>query len=124
MGNKDYFKKEKKSFGYAFSGMAVFFRETRHAKVHFLATALVIALGLYLKVSITEWIALTICIALVFSLEAINSALEYTVDLASKEYHVLAKKAKDVAAAAVLIASLFCVVVAVLIFGPKLLELI
>ena len=60
-----------------------------------------------------------ICIALVISLEAVNTALEYLTDLVSPERHPLAGKAKDVAAAAVLIAAIGSAIVGLLIFVPK-----
>jgi diacylglycerol kinase len=115
--NKDnYLQKEKKSFGHAFRGVAIFFAETSHAKIHLLATILVIIAGFWFDVNTNDWLALILAMALVWVAEAFNSAIEYVVDLASPEYHILAKKAKDVAAGAVLIASLFAVVVAVLVF--------
>jgi diacylglycerol kinase len=67
-----------------------------------------------------EWVALVICIVLVLALEAVNTALEYLTDLVSPEYHPLAGKAKDVAAAAVLIAAIGAVWVGILIFMPYL----
>lgn len=118
-----YLKKRIKSFGHAFSGVAIFFRETPHARVHFIATILVIAAGLLLGVSTNEWLVLIICIVLVLALEAVNSALEYLVDLVTEDFHPLAKKAKDVGAAAVLIAATGSVAVAAMVFIPKLIAL-
>ncbi|MGB0432180.1 MAG: diacylglycerol kinase family protein [Bacteroidia bacterium] len=113
-------KKEIKSFGHAFKGVATFFCDTSHAKFHLLATIIVIVGGFILKVEKFEWLILILTMALVWVTEALNSALEYAVDLASPDYNEIAKKAKDVAAAAVLIASIFAVLIALILFIPKL----
>jgi diacylglycerol kinase len=80
-------------------------------------------MGWYLEITKTEWILSLFCIALVLSLEAINSAIEYLVDLASPDFHPLAKKSKDIAAAAVLIAAIFALIIGLLIFLPYLNEI-
>ena len=67
-----------------------------------------------------EWVAISICIALVLALEALNTALEYLTDLVSPEYHPLAGKAKDAAAAAVLLVALGAIVVGLIVFIPHL----
>ena len=107
------------AFKYAISGVICFFKETVHARIHALATFLVLFFGFYFQLQNLEWVIILLCVALVLSLEAINSAIEYAVDLASPEHHELAKKAKDVAAAAVLMASVFSFIIALLIFIPK-----
>jgi len=109
-----------RSFGYAFRGIATLFREQVNARIHLLAVILITALGWWLGLSVGEWCDIFICMALVIMAEAINTAIEYLVDLASPEYHVLAGKAKDVAAAAVLLSVIFCAMVWALIFVPKL----
>lgn len=115
-----YFRKRIESFGYAFQGLFDFFSGRHpHAMIHLLAVVLVTVAGFLCRISQTEWMLVLLCFALVLSLEAINSALEYLVDLASPEYHPLAKKAKDMAAAAVLIAAMITVIIAGLIFFPK-----
>lgn len=96
--------------------------EGAHARIHLLAVALVSILGYHFDISRSDWVDLILCFALVLGLEAINSAIEYVVDLASPEYHDLAKKAKDVAAASVLIAAIFSVIIAILIFSPHLFD--
>ena len=108
------------AFKHAFSGLTIFFSETFHARVHLIAALAVMCLGLYFSISSQEWIAIVLCIALVFSLEAVNSAIEYTVDLACMEENELAKKAKDVSAGAVLVSALFSCIIAAIIFIPYL----
>ena len=107
------------SFRYAFKGMAALFAGQANARIHLLAAAAAAAAGFYFNISAGEWIAVVICIALVISLEAVNTALEYLTDLVSPERHPLAGKAKDVAAAAVLIAAIGSAIVGLLIFVPK-----
>jgi len=117
-----FLKQRLRAFYFAIEGIKTFFRESPHAKIHGLAALLVIALGAYLECTIHEWLALIVSIALVLGMEALNSAIEYTVDLISPEQHPLAKKAKDVAAAAVLICALFALVIGIIIFVPKIIH--
>src|SRR5688500_14374629 len=94
-----------KSFTYAFQGFKTAFLEQRNMKIHAAATLVVIALGFYFKVSSFDWMILLILIALVIAFELMNSALENLTNLVTKEHHPLAGKAKDMAAAAVLVVS-------------------
>ena len=112
-------KKRINAFGFAFSGIWTLFNESVHARMHALAIIAVTLFGFWTGVSTTEWIAIIFCFALVLSLEAVNSAIEYLTDLVSPQYHELAKKTKDVAAAAVLVSAIFSVIIALLIFIPK-----
>lgn len=91
-----------------------------NARIHLLASIVVISTGIYVELSAQEWLWIALAIALVWILEAINTAIEALVDLASPDFHPLAGKAKDIAAAAVLIASIFAVIVGIIIFFPKL----
>ncbi len=93
-------------------------RNQPHARFHALATALVIVAGLVAKLSRTEWCLLILSITLVWVAEALNTAVEYVTDLASPEIHPLAKKAKDVAAGAVLCAALGAAGLGLIIFWP------
>ncbi|MFN0174291.1 MAG: diacylglycerol kinase family protein [Saprospiraceae bacterium] len=114
-------KKRASSFRYAFQGLVDLFKSQANARIHGAAAAAVVLAGFYFQISRTEWIAVTLCILLVFSLEAMNTAIEYLTDLVSPDFHPLAGKAKDVAAAAVLLAALGAVLVGLLIFLPKVL---
>lgn len=106
------------SFRYAFRGLSDLFRSQPNARIHLLAAAFAVALGFYCGISRMEWVAISICIALVLALEALNTALEYLTDLVSPEFHPLAGKAKDAAAAAVLLAALGAAAVGLLVFIP------
>lgn len=109
-----------RSFGYAFTGLAVLLRTQRNARIHTAAVLVVIGVGLLLRLSRIEWLAVTLICTLVLCLEAVNTALEAVVDLASPELHPLARRAKDVAAAAVLLAALGALVIAALLVLPRL----
>ncbi len=106
------------SFRHAFAGIATLLREQHNARIHLLATVAVVALAFWLEVSRLEWLALLIAIALVWVAEALNSALEYLCDAAVPEAHDLIAKAKDVAAAAVLICAAIAALIGLLVFVP------
>ncbi len=112
------------AFTHAIAGIKTFFSETFHARIHLIASILVVLLSFWLNLQPLEWISVIICITLVFVAEAINSAIEYSVDLSTPNQHPLAKKAKDVSAAAVLLAAIFSVIIALIIFYPKIANLL
>ena len=116
------FHKRLKSFHYAFKGLQDLVRNQPNARIHLLFAVSVIFAGLYFQISRPEWLAVTICIFMVISLEAVNTALEYLTDLVSPEYHPLAGKVKDAAAAAVLIAAIGAAIVGLMIFVPKIMN--
>jgi diacylglycerol kinase len=109
-----------KSFYFAYKGIADLF-SGRHpnAIIHLLAVVVVSIAGFSFDLSASEWLFIVLCFIIVIALEAVNSAIEYVVDLASPEYHPLAEKAKDMAAGAVLIAAMGAFIIAVIIFLPK-----
>ena len=108
------------AFGHAFRGWGHVLKTQQNAWIHSLVAILVVALGLWLKLSTVEWAILVITIAMVFTAEFINTAIEAVVDLASPMQHPLAKVGKDVGAGAVLISALAGVVVGLLVLGPPL----
>lgn len=93
-------------------------------KIHCMAMVLVIAAGLILKLSITEWCICLVLFGVILALELVNTAIEAVVDLVTEEYRPLAKLAKDTAAGAVLIASIMAAGTGILIFLPKVLRLV
>lgn len=107
-----------KSFTYAFAGIRAASKE-QNFRFHLLAALAVIILAFITGISALEWLVLVLIMALVLSLEMINSAIERVVDLTTTEIHPLAKLAKDLAAGAVLIAALASVVIGLIIFIPK-----
>ena len=113
-----------KSFGYAFEGIAESFRVGRNFKVQLGFAVLAVILGVVLRIEPVEWAAVVICIGVVLGGECVNTAVEAIVDLASPDYHELAKRAKDCAAGGVLICSFASVAVAAFVFLPKIISMI
>ena len=106
----------------ALNGLGVLLVEQHNARVHFVVTICVLALGLLTGLTGLEWILVFAAIALVWMAEAFNSALEYLADAAMPESHQLIGKAKDVAAAGVLISACFAVLVGLWVFIPGLMR--
>ena len=100
----------------AFSGIFAAFRSETHLKIHAAAACAVIAAGVWLRISRGDWVVLSLTIAAVIALELVNTAIERTVDLVTKEWHPLAKQAKDTAAGAVLVMAMASVIIGILIF--------
>src|SRR5487761_2065714 len=107
-----------RSFGHAFRGLRVLLQTQHNARIHAVATLLVVAAGVLFGISPVEWALVALAVAGVWAAEALNTAIEFLVDLASPELHPLAAKAKDVAAGAVPVAGIGSRVVAVVVFGP------
>lgn len=108
------------SFRYALAGLRTLLLTQHNAWIHAAATVVVAASGLVLGLSRAEWCWLVLAMTLVWVAEALNTALEFLADAVTQEFHPLILQAKDVAAAAVLIAAIGAVVVGLLVFGPHL----
>jgi len=106
----------------ACAGIATLLKSQTNARVHALATVVVFALGMVLGLPLADWCWIVAAVAWVWIAEALNSALEFLADVASPEWDPLVKKAKDVAAAAVLIAVFAAVMIGLLVLGPPLLD--
>ena len=113
-----------KSFGYAFEGIFTGIKKERNMQIHCLAMLCVVAAGFVFRISVSEWCICLILFGMILSLELVNTAMEAVVDLVTEERRPLAKLAKDTAAGAVLIAAIMAAGVGLLIFVPKVLELI
>ncbi len=113
-------KKRMKSFAYAFHGFSYLLRDEHNARIHLIAAILAIFLGFILDISNPEWIAIIIAIGFVFAMEMVNSAIEALCDFVSPEHREIIKKAKDVAAGAVLMAAMTAAMIGIIVFGPKL----
>jgi len=112
------------AFKNAFNGLKYVFTTQRNAKIHLLISFLVIFCGIFFNISLSQWTVLALVIGLVWAAECMNTGVEKLTDLASPEYHILARIAKDCAAAAVLMASATAVVVGLIVFIPRLLIVI
>jgi diacylglycerol kinase (ATP) len=108
------------AFGHAFRGWWYVLRTQHNAWIHSVFASAVILVGLWLGLKPFDWAVLVLTIAMVFTAEFINTAIEAVVDLAMPVHHPLAKVGKDVGAGAVLIAALAGVVIGLLIIGPPL----
>lgn len=113
------------SMEFAITGVLTAFKEERNMRKHSVSAILAFVAGLIFQISAIEWLFLFLAIFLVISFEIINSAIENVVDLAS-DYHfsMLAKNAKDMAAGAVLVVSGYAVMTGLIIFVPKIWQMI
>lgn len=112
------------SMRFAINGLKILWQEQHNSRVHLVAAFVVVMLGLVLSLSSIQWIALLLLIALVWVSEALNSAVEYLCDRVTTEQDPLIGKAKDVAAAGVLIASLVAAVGGFILFIPTILHVL
>ncbi|MBL6964469.1 MAG: diacylglycerol kinase family protein [Bacteroidetes bacterium] len=113
-----------KSFVYAHQGIIFLFKSQGNVIIHSIAAALAILMGILLKISMLEWCLIFFAIGFVFVTEAINTAIEQFIDFISPSYNVSAGKAKDLAAGAVLFSAVTALIVGLIIFVPKLVDLI
>lgn len=97
-------------------------RTQQNAWIHAIATVTTVLMALWLQLPTRDWAVLILTIAMVWTAEFLNTALEIVVDLASPELHPLARVGKDVGAAGVLIAAASAVIIGLLLMGPPLLE--
>lgn len=111
------------SFKYAFNGLKTAAKNEPNFRIHLTFSAATLILAIMLKLTIAEWLLLLFTIAFVLILELLNTAMEAIVDLVSPEIKDHAKIAKDVSAAAVLIAALLSAIVGFVLFYPKLIAL-
>ena len=121
-------------FDHALAGVFAALKSEKSIKVAFLYTIAVVALGFLLAISATEWALLILALGLIFATEYLNTAIEYAVDLSTDDILVKelnrdpilenAKRAKDIGAASALIATCVVGIITLIIFVPKLFELI
>ena len=112
------------SFGYAFQGIWSSFRTERNMKIHVFIMILVVLLGIFLHISVTEWMICIILFALVIGAELFNTAIEAVMDMISLEKSSQAKLAKDVSAGAVLVFAIASIIVGLIIFVPKIIDIL
>lgn len=112
------------SVGHAMDGIQYTANHERNFRIEILFAVMVSIMSFLLRVSVMEWCILVFVIGMVLALEMVNTAVERCVDLVTKDYKELAKIAKDVAAGAVFIMSMFSVIIGILIFLPKIIILL
>jgi diacylglycerol kinase len=107
-----------RSFAYAFRGLGVMLRSQHNAWIHAVATVAAIVAGVFFRIDRGDWIALVLAVVAVWTAEALNTAFEFLADATNPSFHPLVGKAKDVAAAAVLVTAIGAAVVGTLVFWP------
>ena len=122
-GWRDEIQNRYRSFRAALRGFGWLILSERHFQLHLVAAVAAILLGLILGLTGVEWAILVVTIGFVLVAEAINTAIEHTIDLTVHQIHPLARTAKDIGAAAVLIAAAISVLIGCFLFVPKLIVL-
>lgn len=124
--NSDYNDKNKfksrnviRSFQYAIQGITHTVIKERNMRIHVSVSVVVLIASFVLKLSAIEWLFILFAIGGVIALELVNTAIERIVDLVTKDYHPLAKQAKDIAAGATFVYAILSVIVGIIIFLPK-----
>jgi len=112
------------SFLNAWHGMMRVLPRQRNFMIEISITLMVFAAGFLFRIDAVAWCIILICIGVVIAFEAINTALEHLADAVNPETHPLVGKAKDVAAAAVLIASIVAGIVGIIIFAPRIIAIL
>lgn len=110
------------SFKFAIQGLKEAMINEPNFQIHIFLGLMAVIFGFVLGLSTAEWIILVFTIAFVLVLELFNTAIEAMVDLLSPKRHPKAKVAKDVSAAAVFVSSMVAIIVALVLFAPKILE--
>ncbi|HMB65812.1 MAG TPA: diacylglycerol kinase family protein [Patescibacteria group bacterium] len=107
-----------KSFLYAFKGLSKTWREEKNLQVQSLAALLILVLAFYLRISSGEWLAVIFAIALVLTMEMINSAVERITDVLKPRINGYVKEIKDIMAGAVMLASVTALIIGLIVFLP------
>ncbi len=113
-----------RSLGHALRGGATLLKTQPNARIHLVATAVVVVAGAGWGISPGEWALVLVACALVWLTEALNTALEFLADEVSRERREGIKRAKDVAAFAVLVAAGAAVGVGAAVFGPRIVAML
>jgi len=111
------------SLGYALNGLRLFFSKEQNGQIQSVVAILVIVAGFAFHISLTEWMIMLVCIALVLALEMMNSVIEKLTDHLHPTRHDQVKWVKDVAAGAVLWAAIISAIIGAIIFIPKIFSL-
>jgi diacylglycerol kinase (ATP) len=118
------FKRFVNSFKYSYEGLKYAYKYEQSMTIHLSVVVIVVIFGIWLKISLMEWLLCFILFGLVLATELINTSLEAVVDLICPKIHPLAKIAKDTASAAVFVFSIIAFISGLIIFVPKILELL
>jgi len=116
---KNYLVGRLKSFIPALQGIYFLLLHEKNALIHLVATVFAFVMGFILNISSIEWLFVVLAITLVWVAELFNTSIEKLTDLSQPDFHPIAKVTKDFAAGAVLVTSFYSIIVAVIIFLPK-----
>ena len=119
MGIKRFFN----SIKFSIEGLVHAYQNEQSLLLHGFCTILAILLGIFLKISFNQWAVVLIALVVVLAVELLNTAVEATVDLITKEIHPLAKVAKDCGSAAAFVSSIMAFIICLFIFMPKIIAL-
>ena len=123
--NKQFgFKRIISSIKNSWNGLKVAYKNEQSMYIHLVCTVILLVLSFLLEISMTQWLIIIAIIGLTLVVELLNTAIESTVDLVTKEFHPLAKVAKDTASAAEFILTLTSTIIALMIFISKIMELL
>lgn len=117
------FKKQLKSFTYAWKGILTCAGHEQNITFHLVAAIVVVAAGFFFNITHTEWMVVMLCIGTVITAELFNSAIERLVDLVSPEWQKIAGEVKDIAAGAVLVTAITAAIVGLIVFLPYVIAL-
>lgn len=125
--------RKKKQFGFkrilssiknSWNGLKAVYKNEQSVYIHLVCTVILLLLSFLLEISLTQWLIIIAIIGLTLVVELLNTAIESTVDLVTEEFHPLAKVAKDTASAAEFVLTLTSALIALMIFIPKIMELL
>ena len=113
-----------KSFACAFDGLKDCILHEKNFRIQYIIAILMVIAGIFFSISISEWMIILLCFAVVLSFEIINSAIEKLCDLVCPDFNLTIKKVKDMSASAVLLSAIIAFVIGCIIFLPKIYTLI
>ncbi|WP_372756577.1 diacylglycerol kinase [Mariniflexile sp.] len=116
---ESFFANRIRSVGYAFKGAMILIKNEASVKVQFTLALMVTAAGFFFNISSTEWTIQLLAIALVMSMEGVNTAIEEIANFIHPEHHNKIGLIKDIAAGAVFFASVFAIIIGLIIYLPK-----
>lgn len=112
-----------KSFACAFDGLKDCILHEKNFRIQYIIASVMIIAGIFFSISLTEWMIILLCFAVVLSFEIINSAIEKLCDLVCPDFNLTIKKVKDMSASAVLLAAIISFIIGCIIFLPKIIAL-
>ena len=117
------FKRFLNSIKYSVDGLVNAYQNEQSLWLHAMCTIIIVILGFALHISFIQWAIIVIALVIVLAVELLNTAIEATVDLVTKEIHPLAKVAKDCGSAAAFVSSIMVFIICCFIFIPKIIAL-